>query len=69
MKWNEVPKFTEYELVNPICFGFVSYVDFIENEIKEYNLNMNPNFQRGHVWTEIQQSKYVEFNLKGGKSG
>jgi hypothetical protein len=69
MKWNEVPKFTEYELVNPICFGFVSYVDFIENEIKEYNLNMNPDFQRGHVWTEIQQSKYVEFILKGGKSG
>lgn len=55
--------------MNPTCFGFISYVDFIEDEIREYNLNMNPDFQRGHVWTEIQQSKYVEFILKGGKSG
>lgn len=69
MKWNEVPKFTEYGLVNPTCFGFVSYVDFIENEIREYNLIMNSDFQRGHVWTEEQQSKYIEFILKGGKSG
>ena len=69
MKWDEIPKFTEYGLVNPTCFGFISYVDFIEDEIREYNLNMNPDFQRGHVWTEIQQSKYVEFILKGGKSG
>lgn len=30
---------------------------------------MNPDFQRGHVWTEDQQSRYVEFLLRQGKSG
>lgn len=28
-----------------------------------------PEFQRGHVWTEEQQIAYVEFCLKGGRSG
>jgi hypothetical protein len=30
---------------------------------------MNPDFQRGHVWTEEQQIAYVEYLLKGGMSG
>ena len=36
-------------------------------EDEYYNLQLNPNFQRGHVWTEQQQIAYVEFILKGGK--
>lgn len=30
---------------------------------------MNPDFQRGHVWTGRQQIDYVEFCLRGGQSG
>lgn len=30
---------------------------------------MNPDFQRGHVWTEEQQIRYVEYLLSGGESG
>lgn len=69
MKWNEIPKFIEFGLINPTSIGFVFYVNYVENEIKEYGLEMNPDFQRGHIWTEEQQSKYIEFILKGGKSG
>jgi len=29
-------------------------------------LDMNPEFQRGHVWTTEQQIAYVEFKLRGG---
>lgn len=29
---------------------------------------MDPDFQRGHVWTEVQQIRYVEFVLRGGES-
>lgn len=28
-----------------------------------------PDFQRGHVWTPEQRSRYVEFRLRGGESG
>jgi hypothetical protein len=32
-------------------------------------LNDSPDYQRGHVWTEKQQVKYIEHILRGGKSG
>lgn len=32
-------------------------------------VNLNPDFQRLHVWTQEQQIKYVEYILKGGRSG
>lgn len=69
MEWDEIPKFKEFGMTNPIDMGFVYYVKFIKNEIAEYNLQMNPDFQRGHVWTEEQQIAWLEFFLKGGKSG
>jgi len=31
------------------------------------SLNLDPDFQRGHVWTRAQQIAYVEFGLRGGK--
>lgn len=30
-------------------------------------LDLNPDFQRGHVWTEALQYRYVEFLFRGGK--
>ena len=30
---------------------------------------MRPDFQKGHIWVESQQIKYVEFLLSGGYSG
>ena len=47
MKGSEIPKFKEFGIQNPINIGFISYVDFIKNEIEQYNLQMNPDFQRG----------------------
>lgn len=35
---------------------------------KEYNLDINPDFQREYVWTDEQKTKYVEFILRQGKS-
>jgi len=36
---------------------------------EENKLDMNPDFQRGHVWDEEQQIAYVEYCLSGGVSG
>lgn len=69
MKWYEIPKFKEFGLANPVNMGFVEYVEYIEREVTNYNLQLNPKFQRGHVWSEDQQIAYVEFLLRGGKSG
>ncbi len=40
----------------------------IDRYIEKYDLQMNPDFQRGHVWTVEQQIKFIEFLLKGGKT-
>lgn len=32
-------------------------------------LDLEPDFQRGHVWTAGQQSQYIEYCLTGGRSG
>lgn len=69
MKWDEIPKFKEFGIINPINFGFVSYVDFVNEQIENYDLQLNPEFQRGHIWTQEQQKKYIEFILRGGKTG
>lgn len=42
--------------------------DRIERDISEYGLNLNPDFQRAHVWNIDQRILYVEFLLKGGRS-
>jgi len=37
-----------------------------ENNSRGYD--MDPDFQRGHVWDEYKQAAYVEFILRGGQS-
>jgi hypothetical protein len=50
---------------------------YIEDTLKSYNerheidgwlgLNLDPDFQRGHVWDEAKQIAYVEYKLRGGE--
>lgn len=42
---------------------------FLDNLEKEYGLELNPDFQRGRVWTEEQQIAFLEFFFRGGKTG
>lgn len=41
---------------------------YLEAQIKD-GLDIDPDFQRGHVWTREQQIAFVEFKLRGGDSG
>lgn len=46
--------------------------DYLENHLDRLNefhlLDLDPDFQRAHVWTEEKQIHYVEFVLRGGRS-
>ena len=67
-KFADIPQFTSdgsYQVNYPLT----SLVKYIEEEIEEMGLQLNPEFQRGHVWTEEQQIAWVEYHLRGGKSG
>jgi len=45
---------------------------YLERQLEEFaneypgGLDLDPDFQRGHVWTERQQVAFVEFALRGG---
>lgn len=43
-------------------------MEWIEDHMK-HGLQLDPDFQRAHVWTEEQQIAYIEYFLRGGKSG
>lgn len=48
---------------------------FIETQLEHWSepgsavINLDPEFQRCHVWTVEQQSRYIEYILSGGMSG
>ncbi len=50
-----------------VNFDIDSFPEAIQRYVDKHKLQLNPDFQRGHVWTEAQQIAYVEFILKGGQ--
>ncbi len=68
IRFKDIPKFTSAGSWSA-NYTLVSLVRFINEEIEEAGLQLNPNFQRGHVWTEEQQIAWLEYHLRGGKSG
>ena len=67
-KFGDIPQF-----VKSACYQINVDIRRVPEWIKEQeqdgNLKLNPDFQRGHVWTEEQQIAWLEFFLRGGKSG
>ena len=67
-KFKEIPQFTS-DGSYQVNYTLRSLVRYIEEEIKDEGLLLNPEFQRGHVWTEGQQIAWLEYHFRGGKSG
>lgn len=68
MRFKDIPQFTPF----PNYHVHQSWRDinhWLGRYIEEYQLDIDPDFQRGHVWSEEQQIAYVEFGLRGGASG
>lgn len=66
MNWSDIPEFPNihYSVHVPWAY-FEEHLD----RMKEQGLDLNPDFQRGHVWTEEQQIKYVEYAVRQPQSG
>ena len=68
MKWRDIPQFTPDAAWHADFPLFKDFIWWITDEIYA-GLQLNPDFQRGHVWTTEQQESYIEFILMGGKTG
>lgn len=50
-------------------FAFDYLPKLVEDWKRDYRLDLDPDFQRAHVWTDTQRAAFVEHVLSGGPSG
>lgn len=67
MKFRDIPKFTNAHYSIDVFWD--DLIVHLERYHKKYKSNLDPEFQRAHVWTEAQQIAYVEYIMQGGLSG
>jgi len=67
MNWQEIPKFPHIHYRISMPWEYLQ--ENIDRFTREYNLDMSPDFQRGHIWTEQQQIAFVEYALMEPQSG
>ncbi len=68
-----MPKLTRFADIPPFTrsgdwecnYGLDRLVAWVDEQKVEAGLNLDPDFQRGHVWTTRQQVKFIEFLLRG----
>lgn len=67
-RFQDIPEFTpdgSWE-----CdFSLDRMVAWIDEAVASDGLQLDPDFQRAHVWTESQQIAWLEFFLRRGKTG
>lgn len=66
-KFRDIPQFPTIHYV--VDVSFYDLPGQIDKYVHDYGLELNPDFQRGHVWNTEQQRLFVEFMLSGGESG
>lgn len=66
MLFKDIPQFTQCHYAVDVAWSYLSL--HLERAKTEYHLDLDPDFQRGHVWTPEKQTRFVEFCLRGGAS-
>ncbi len=62
-----IPQFpaAHYEVNVPL-----GYLDrTVADHVRDYGLNLDPDFQREHVWSWAQRIEFMEYMLQGGEGG
>ena len=64
-RFRDIPQFTR-DPGSPLSVPFIHLEDRLSEFQQKIGLETEPDFQRGHVWTQKQRSRFVEFVLRGG---
>lgn len=68
-KFQDIPKYIGVAGAYQVEVPLIRLMDYLKDFEEDYGLELNPDFQRGRVWTDDQKVKYLEFFLSGGMSG
>ena len=68
VKFRDIPQFIRGGNYR-VDMSIPTLAAWVRTQETEEKLILCPDFQRGHVWTEAQQIAWLEFLLRGGKSG
>ncbi len=66
IKVNEIDRMTQignYQINTDLKY----LNDLLDHYKESYGLDLNPDFQRGHVWSTEQRSNFMEYLIRGGK--
>jgi hypothetical protein len=65
MQFQDIPQFPQANYSVDVAWRYLEQwlLDF-----EALDLDLDPDFQRGHVWTPAQQTAFVEHMLQGGTS-
>lgn len=66
-RFQDIPKFPHCNYRVDVAWAYLE--EHISRDLGDLALDLNPDFQRAHVWTQGQQVAYVEYILRGGQSG
>lgn len=67
MNWSDIPEFPNIHYSIHVPWAY--FEEHLDRMIDDQNLDLNPDFQRGHIWTEQQQIQYIEFAVRQPQSG
>lgn len=70
MHFKDIPQFPKHHYAVDVSWDYLE--DHIAHEQAERygaQLDLEPDFQRAHVWTKNQQKDYIEYSLQGGEVG
>jgi ribosome modulation factor len=71
VRWYKVPQFPKAHYEVDVGWAYLERMleNWDETASGHGGLNMDPDYQRQHVWTREQQVAYVEYVLAGGEVG
>lgn len=67
VRFEDIPQFTR-GATYAVDIPWDSLLRSLDNYL-EAGLDIEPDFQRGHVWDDVKRRRYVEYVLRGGASG
>lgn len=65
--FQDIPKFVDSLSSEDLTVEWGALKMTLEQFSKEQEVHLDPDFQRGHVWTQLQKQRYIEYCLRNGK--